>query len=114
MELLLSHPAMAKFRHGSAGVGGYVDICVRSGQGVNSYISVSMSNFAFTVNHPAPQPSWGYGVARWDIRKRQTLRDVVHQLQQAGLTGADLCHPSHSTPLAVRGDNVNVSRTYLP
>jgi hypothetical protein len=41
-------------------------------------------------NNPIPHPSWGSGVARWDTRKLQPLRDVVRQLLQAGLTGADL------------------------
>jgi hypothetical protein len=31
----------------------------------------------FTGNQPVPQLSWWYGVARWDIRKLQPLRDVV-------------------------------------
>jgi hypothetical protein len=44
----------------------------------------------FTVNRPTPQPSWGYGVAWRDIRRLQPLREVVQQLQQAGLLGADL------------------------
>jgi hypothetical protein len=41
-------------------------------------------------NRPFLQPNWGYDVARWNIRKLQPLRDNVQQLQQAGLTGADL------------------------
>jgi hypothetical protein len=41
-------------------------------------------------NRPAPQPNWGYGVARWDICKLQPMRKVVQQLQQAGLVGAEV------------------------
>jgi hypothetical protein len=67
-----------------------------------------------TGNRPAPQPSWGYGVARWDIHKLEPLREVVQQLQQAGLMGADLCQPPHSAPSVVGGNNVDVSQTQLP
>jgi hypothetical protein len=80
-----------------AAVCGCVDISVRSGQGINLYFYLSMSNPpagwwgewfflrkdadtplpVFTGNRPAPQPSWGYGVAWWDIRKLQPLCEVV-------------------------------------
>jgi hypothetical protein len=93
-----------------AAVWGYVDRAVRSEQGIDPYFCLSISNhlvgwqrkcfflrndanaplLAFTCNRAAPQPSMGYGVAQWDIRKLQPLCKVVQQLQQARLIGTDL------------------------
>jgi hypothetical protein len=40
----------------------------------------------FMGNRRVPQPNWGYGVVRKDLRKLQPLHKVVQQLQQEGLT----------------------------
>jgi hypothetical protein len=55
-------------------------------------------------NRPFLQPNWGYDVARWNIRKLQPLRDNVQQLQQAGLTGADLLQTFINNSIQHSGD----------
>jgi hypothetical protein len=56
---------------------------------------------SFVCNSPIPQPSWGYGLAQSDTCKLQPMLDIVRQLLQAGLTGADLLQifVSHRIPL---------------
>jgi hypothetical protein len=44
----------------------------------------------FTGCCPIPQPKWGYDVAQQYIRRIQPLHDVIWQLLQGELTGADL------------------------
>jgi hypothetical protein len=44
----------------------------------------------FTGNLLVPQPNWGHGVAKKDLRKLQPLCDVIQQLQQEGLTSVHL------------------------
>jgi hypothetical protein len=34
----------------------------------------------FMGNHPIPQPNYGYGVARKDLRMMQSMSKVVQQL----------------------------------
>jgi hypothetical protein len=44
----------------------------------------------FMGSRPAPDPTGGYNVAQKDLRRIQPLREVVQQLLQGELTGADL------------------------
>jgi hypothetical protein len=44
----------------------------------------------FMGSHPVPQPSWGDGVARKDLRKLHPVREALLQLRLEGLTGAHL------------------------
>jgi hypothetical protein len=109
MELLLPRPSLVEFGHKSSGVGlhGYLRPIQAWNQPVLLPLDVQPSGWMaermvflrndtdallpmFTGNHPAPQPSWVYGMARWDIRKLQPLREVIQELQQVGLMGADL------------------------
>jgi hypothetical protein len=34
----------------------------------------------FMGSHPIPQPKWGYGVAKKDLRRLQPLHDVIQWL----------------------------------
>jgi hypothetical protein len=87
-----------------------VVIHVRPGHGVDPYFDIPMPRSmkgwwkkwfysrndvgaplpAFTGNCPISLPTWGYGVARKDLRKLQPMREVIQQLRQAGLTGVHL------------------------
>jgi hypothetical protein len=89
---------------------GSVDLYVRSGHGVDPYFHLPMSRPSdgwrkvwfflrnntdsllpvFTSSRPIPQPNWGYGVARQDLRRLQPLHEVIQQLLHGGLKGADL------------------------
>jgi hypothetical protein len=53
----------------------------------------------FTVSRPVPQPNWGYGVAKRDLRRLQPLHEVIQQLRREGLMGTDLPQLSGSTTL---------------
>jgi hypothetical protein len=89
---------------------GGMDIYVRSGHIVGPYFHLPMSGPSdwwqkvwffwrndadaslsiFTGSRPIPQPNWGYGVAKKDLRELQPLLQVDQQLLHRGLTGVDL------------------------
>jgi hypothetical protein len=55
---------------------------------LRNHINVSLP--MFTGNHPIPQPNWGYGVARRDLHRLQSLCELIQQLWQEGLMGVNL------------------------
>jgi hypothetical protein len=79
---------------------GCVDLCVRSGQGVDLYYRLSVSNLPVgwrrvwfflqnnttrpllevTGRRPAAQPYWRYGVVKKDLRKLQPMLDILKSL----------------------------------
>jgi hypothetical protein len=69
----------------------------------------------FTGCCPIPQPKWGYDVAQQYIRRIQPLHDVIWQLLQGELTGADLLwtfvsrHIQQLRRWEMGDDNVDVS-----
>jgi hypothetical protein len=98
---------------------GGMDIYIKSGQNVNPYFHLPMSESMngwqkvwfflkndanvslpmFVASHPVPQHNWGYEVARKDLHRLQTLCEVIQQLWREGLTVADLFQPPGSTTL---------------
>jgi hypothetical protein len=97
-------------------ISGDPDVYVKSEDGVDNYFHLRMSDSsdgwqkvwfflrngaaaplpAFMGNHPLPQRNLGYRVAKRDLRKLQSLREVIQQLRQEGLTSMNLLQTSFS------------------
>jgi hypothetical protein len=75
-----------------AAVLGGMDIYVRSGHRVWFLLrnDTEAPLPMFTSSRPMQQPKWGHGVAKKDLHRLQTLRDVIQWLVRGRLTGMDL------------------------
>jgi hypothetical protein len=67
-----------------AAVLGGVDIYVRSAVPLRNDAEAPLP--LFTGSRPIPQPKWRYGVAKKDLHRLQTLRDVIQWLLRGRLT----------------------------